>query len=96
MSIDPSGWHMDAGTPLWNAESKTFSFYLHKQGRDRVLCMVSADALEGAMQSGGLSETALRQIFDAHRLLIELRAAQKLNAELIELDGSVLVTAEDI
>ena len=96
MSIDPSGWHMDAGTPSWNAKAKTFSFYLHKRDRDRVLCMVSADALEGAVQSGGLSETAFRQIFDAHRLLIELRTAQKLNAGLLELDGSVLVSAEDI
>jgi hypothetical protein len=96
MPIDPSGWHMDSGTPTWDAKAKTFSFYLHKRGRDRVLCMVSADALEGAVQSGGLSETALCQIFDAHRLLIELRAAQKLNAGLIELDGSVFVRAEDI
>jgi hypothetical protein len=50
MSIDPSGWHMDAGTSSWNEKAKTFSFYLHKRGRDRVLCMVSADALEGAAQ----------------------------------------------
>jgi len=84
------------GHTIVERRAKTFSFYLYKQGCDRVLCTVSADALEGAMQSGGLSETALHQIFDAHRLLIELRAAQKLNAELIELDGSVLVTAEDI
>ena len=86
----------DAGTPSWNAKPKTFFFYLHKRGRDRVLCRVSADALEGAVQSGGLSETALRQIFDAHRLLTELRAAQKLNAGLIELDRIVFVRAEDI
>ena len=96
MSIEPSGWHMDAGSPSCNAEAKTFSFYLHKRGRDRVRCVVSIDALEGAAQSGSLSETALRQIFDAHRLMIELRAAQKLNAGLFELDGSVLVNAEDI
>lgn len=87
---------MDTSTASWNAEAKTFSFYLHKRGRDRVPCMVSADALEGAVQSDSLSETALRRIFDAHRLMIELRAAQKLNAGLIELDGSVSVRAEDI
>jgi hypothetical protein len=84
------------GLTIVECRSQDFSFYLHKKGCDRVLCMVSADALEGAVQSGSLSETALCQIFDAHRLMIELRAAQKLNGRLIELDGSVLVGAEDI
>ena len=96
MSIDPSGWHMDAGSPSWSAETKTFSFYLHKQGRERVLCIVSIDVLEGAVRSGSLSETDLNRVFDAHRLMIELRAAQKLNAGLYEPDGSVLVSAVDI
>jgi len=36
------------------------------------------------------------RIFDAHRQLIELRAAQKLNAGLLESDGAVLVSADDI
>jgi hypothetical protein len=54
------------------------------------------DALENAAQSSDLSEPALTRIFDAHRQLIELRAAQKLNAGLLESDGSVLVTANDI
>ncbi len=74
---------MDAGPPSWTAEAKTFSFYLCKAGRERVLCNVSIDALEGAVQSSDLSETTLSQIFDAHRLMIELRAA-------------VLVSANDI
>ncbi len=87
---------MDAGPPLWSSEAKTFSFYLHKPGHDRVLCVLSIDALEGAVQSNDLSETALSRIFDAHRLMIELRAAQKLNAGLFESDGSVLVSANDI
>jgi len=96
MSIDPAGWHMDAGPPSWCAEAKTFSFYLCKAGRERVLCNLSIDALEGAVQSSDLSEAALSQIFDAHRLMIELRAAQKLNVGLLESDGSVLVSADDI
>jgi hypothetical protein len=54
------------------------------------------DALENAAQSSDLSEPALSRIFDAHRLMIELRAAQKLNAGLREADGSVLVSADDI
>jgi hypothetical protein len=54
------------------------------------------DALENAAQSSDLSEPALRQIFDAHRLMIELRAAQKLNAGLFDSNGSVLVGADDI
>ena len=87
---------MDAGPPSWDAEAKTFSFYLHKPGRERVLCVLAIDALEGAVQSSDLSEPALTRIFDAHRLMIELRAAQKLNAGLRERDGSVLVSANDI
>jgi hypothetical protein len=51
-------------------------------------------ALEDAAQSSGLSEPALIRIFDAHRQLIELRAAQKLNAGQVESNGSVLVRAE--
>ena len=43
-----------------------------------------------------LSEPALRRIFDAHRQMIELRAAQKLNAGLLDSDGSVLIDADDI
>ena len=54
------------------------------------------DALENAFQSSDLSEPALARIFGAHRQLIELRAAQKLNAGLLESDGSVLVSANDI
>ena len=96
MSIEPEGWHMDAGPPSWDAEAKTFSFFLHKRGRERVLCILAMDALERAVHSNEVSEPALRQIFDAHRLMIELRAAQKLNAGLFDSNGSVLVGADDI
>ena len=54
------------------------------------------DALENAVQSSDLSEPALIQIFDAHRQLIELRAAQKLNAGLLDTDGCVLLGADDL
>ena len=96
MSIEPEGWHMDAGPPSWDAEAKTFSFFLYKRGRERVLCILAMDALEKAAQSNEVSESTLRQIFDAHRLMIELRAAQKLNAGLFDSNGSVLVGADDI
>ena len=96
MSIEPEGWHMEAGAPSWDAEAKTFSFFLHKPGHERVLCILAVDALENAAQSSELSEPALGRIFDAHRQMIELRAAQKLNAGLFESDGSVLVSANDI
>jgi hypothetical protein len=96
MSIESAGWYMDDGPPLWRPDGKAFSFYLRKLGEDRVLCVVSIDALEGAVQSNDLSETALSRIFDAHRQMIELRAAQKLNAGMFEPDGSVLVSASDI
>jgi hypothetical protein len=43
-----------------------------------------------------LSEAGLRRrIFDAHRQLIELRAAEKLNAGLSNSDGSVLLGPDD-
>ena len=87
---------MDPTPPSWDPEAKTFSFFLRKQGRENVLCIVAMDALENAVQSSDLSEPALIQIFDAHRQLIELRAAQKLNHGLLESDGSVLVSANDI
>ena len=54
------------------------------------------DALEQAVQSSDLSIPALTQIFEAHRQMIELRAAQKLNAGLLDPKGRVLVGAEDI
>jgi hypothetical protein len=60
-------------------------------------CAFSAmDALENAAQSSDLSEPALRRIFDAHRQMIELRAAQKLNAGLFDTNASVLIDAYDI
>ena len=96
MSIEPEGWYMDAGPPSWYAQAKTFSFFLHKLGREPVMCILAMDALENAVQSSDLSEPALSRIFDAHRLMIELRAAQKLNARLLETDGSVLIGADDI
>src|SRR5271166_5939412 len=95
MSIEAEGWHMDAGPPSWDPEAKTFSFFLHKRGRESVLCIVAMDALENAAQSSDLSEPALTRIFDAHRQLIELRAAQNLNAGQVE-SNSVLVRAENI
>ena len=87
---------MDAGPPSWDAEGKTFSFFLRKPGRERVLCILAVDALENAVQSSELSEPALNRIFDAHRQMIELRAAQKLNAGQVDSNGSVLLGADDI
>jgi hypothetical protein len=71
-------------------------FFLHKRDQESVLCVVALDELENAAQSSDLSKPALTRIFDAHRQLIELRAAQKLNAGQVESNGSVLVRAEDI
>jgi hypothetical protein len=96
MSIDPEGWYIDAGPPSWDAQAKTFSFFLRKSGREPVMCILAVDALENAAQSSDLSEPGLSRIFDAHRLMIELRAAQKLNARLLETDGSVLLCADDM
>ena len=96
MSIEQAGWHMDAGPPSWDAEAKTFSFFLSKPGHEQVLCILAMDALENAVQSSDLSEPALIRIFDAHRQMIELRAAQKLNAGLLDSNGSVLIDADDI
>jgi len=96
MSIEPEGWHMEVGPPSWDAKARTFSFFLRKAGRERVSCILAIDALEQAVQSSDLSVLALTQIFDAHRLMIELRAAQKLNAGLLDSNGSVLVGADDI
>ncbi len=96
MSIEPEGWHMDPGPPSWDPEAKTFSFFLHKRDQESVLCIVAMDALENAVQSSELSEPALIRIFEAHRQIIELRAAQKLNAGLLDSHGFVLVGADDI
>jgi len=96
MAIEPEGWHMDPGSPSWDPEAQTFSFFLHKRDQESVLCIVAMDALENAAQSSDLSEPTLTRIYDAHRQLIELRAAQKLNAGQVESNGSVLVRAEDI
>ena len=75
---------------------KRFPFSYIKSGREPVLCIVAIDALQNAAQSSDLSEPAMTRIFDAHRLLIELRAAQKLNAGLLDANGSVLLGADDI
>jgi Protein of unknown function (DUF1488) len=96
MPIEPEGWHMDAGPPSWDAEAKTFSFFLHKSDREGVLCILAMDALQKAAQSTDLSEPAMSRIFDAHRLMIELRAAQKLNAGQLDANASVLLGADDI
>ena len=96
MPMEPEGWYMDAGPPSWDAEAKTFSFFLRKLGREPMMCILAMDALETAAQSSDLSEPALNRIFDAHRLMIELRAAQKLNAGLLEADGCVLLGADDL
>jgi hypothetical protein len=96
MSLEPEGWHLHADPPLWDSAARTFSFFFHKSGRERVLCILEMDALENAAQSSDLSEPALGRIFDAHRLMIELRAAQKLNAGLLDANGSVRLGADDI
>jgi Protein of unknown function (DUF1488) len=96
MSSEPEGWHIEAGPPSWDAAAKTFSFFLRKPGCQRVLCILFMDALEQAVQSNDLSVPALTKIFDAHRQMIELRAAQKLNAGLLDSNGAVLVGADDI
>ena len=96
MSAEPEGWYMDADPPSWNTEAKTVSFLLRKQGCEPVMCVLAMDALENAAQSNDLPEPVLSRIFDAHRLMIELRAAQKLNAGLLDTDGSVLLGADDM
>lgn len=96
MSIEPEGWHIDADPPSWDGAARTFTFFLHKAGHEPVLCLLALDALEQAVQSSELSVPAMIQIFDAHRQMIELRAAQKLNAGLLDSSGSVVVGADDI
>jgi hypothetical protein len=95
MSIEPEGWFMDAGPPSWDGEAKAFSFFLRKTGHQPVTCTLEMDALENAAQTSDLSGAARIRIFDAHRLMIELRAAQKLNAGLLDADGSVPLGADD-
>ena len=77
MPFEPEGWYMDVGSPSRDADAKTFSFFLCKSGSGRILCVLTIDVLENAAQSSDLSEPAMSRIFDAHRLLIELRAAKK-------------------
>jgi hypothetical protein len=96
MSIELAGWHIDAAPPSWDAEAKTFSFFLQKPGRECVLCILAVEALENAAQSSDLSEPVLRRIFDAHKQMIELRAAQKINAGQLDSNGSVRIDADDI
>jgi hypothetical protein len=59
---------MDAGPPSWDAQAKTFSFFLRKPGREPVMCSLAMDALENAAQSSDLSKPAQSRTFDAHRL----------------------------
>jgi len=96
MSMEPEGWYMDAGPPSWDAKANTFSFFIRKLGHEPVMCILAMDALENAAQSSDLSEPARNRIFDAHRLMIELRAAQKLNAGLLDADGRVLLGVDDL
>lgn len=96
MSIEPEGWHIDADPPSWDPTAKTFSFFICKSRHERVLCILAMDALENAIQSSDFSKLALTRIFDAHRQMIELRAAQKLNAGLLDSNGSVMIGADDI
>ena len=96
ITIEEAGWYMDPGPPSWDPAAETFSFFLRKQGHDSVLCFIAINVLENAVQSGDLSEPALTQIFDAYRQLIELRAAQQVNAGQLNPNGFVLLHAEDI
>ena len=41
MATEPEGWHMDPGSPSWDPEAKTFSFFLHKRDQESVLCIVA-------------------------------------------------------
>jgi hypothetical protein len=85
------------GPTVLGCRSQDVFVFLHTPGRERVLlCILAVDALENAAQSSDLSGPALRRIFEAHRQMIELRAAQKLNAGLLDSNGSVQVVADDI
>jgi hypothetical protein len=68
-------------------------------GRTRRMAYERGPTIGYAGESGPIERPfgpALTRIFDAHRQMIELRAAQKLNAGLLESNGSVLVGADDI
>jgi hypothetical protein len=54
MSIEPEGWVYGRGPLSWDAEAKTFSFFLRKPGRQPVMCILALDALENAAQSSDL------------------------------------------
>ena len=41
---------MDVGSPSWDEKARTFSFFLRKPGRERVLCILAIDALEQAVR----------------------------------------------
>lgn len=91
-----SGWHLDRDPPSWSDETESFSFFLRKARRERVLCTVTIGALLKAAPLSDLSEPGLRRrVFDARRQMIELRAAEKLNAGRSDPDGSVRLDAND-
>ena len=84
------------GSTIVGCKTQDLFLLLTQRGSESVLCTVAMDALEKAVQSSDLSEPALTRIFDAHRQMIELRAAQKLNAGLVDSNGCVLLGADDI
>ena len=96
MTTEEAGWYMDPRPPSWDPPTDTFSFFLHKEGSASVLCFIAIDVLENAVQLQELSEPVLIQIFDAHRQLIELRAAQQVNSGQIDSTGFVVLRANDI
>lgn len=77
MAAEP-GWHLGADPAAWSADTKSFRFFLRKRDRERVSCTVTMGALLKTAPMSDVSEAALRRIFDAHRHLIELRAAERL------------------
>jgi hypothetical protein len=96
MPVGPAVWQIDADAPAWDSQAREFSFFISKTGSGRVRCVVALDVIENAVQSKDLPAQMLGRIFDAHRQMIELRAAQKVNAGLLEPDGSVRLNADDI
>jgi hypothetical protein len=97
MSTEPEGWHMDPTHHRGIQKPRRFPSCCASKVVGA--CYALSRWMRWRMRFSRVtfpSQPALARIFGAHRQLIELRAAQKLNAGLLESDGSVLVSANDI
>ena len=77
----------------WNNMTKTATIVAQIDKKNRVLCRISSESLRGKF---GVSDDTTMQLIAKHRTIIQQAAANLIERDSYQEDGSILIKPSDL